>query len=111
MSNYHDIRKKEIEITKNYSLKAMNRYIKFHRILLSMYSKIVFWSLTFIITMMFPFIFGQHDLYLFCLIVHFIFWVLIGERMYHKDCDKEIEDIELTIQVLEEIKKEKFKDK
>jgi hypothetical protein len=106
--NYHDVRQKELETTKNLSLKGMNRYIKFHRILLSMYSKIVFWSLSFIIVMLLPLIFGQSDMYLLCLIVHFIFWHVVGEKMYHRDCDKEIEELELTIQVLEDIKKEKF---
>lgn len=106
--NYHDIRQKELETTKKLSLSGMNRYIKFHVILLSMYSKIVFWSLTFIVTMLFPFLFGQYNLFLLCLIVHFIFWHVVGEKMYHRDCDKEIEELELTIQVLKDIKKEKF---
>ena len=58
--------------------------------------------------MLLPFIFEQYDMYLLCLIVHFLFWEFKGEKMYHKDCYKDIEELELTIQVLEDIKKEKF---
>lgn len=105
--NYHDIKQKELETTKDYSEKRLKRYIKLHKILLSLYSKLFFWSISFIAMMIYPIIFGETDLYLLFIFVHFLFWYFKGEKMYHNDCDKDIEELELTILVLEDIKKER----
>lgn len=105
--NYHDIKQKELETTKDYSEKKFKRYIKLHRILLSLYSEMFFWSLSLIVMMLFPIILGQTNLCLLFLFGHLLFWKLKGEKMYHKDCDKDIEELELTILVLEDIKKER----
>ena len=105
--DYHNIKEKELETTKDYSDKKLRRYIKVHKILLSLYSKLFFWSISFIVMMIFPIIFGQTDLYLLFIFVHFLFWYFKGEKMYHKDCDKDVEDLRLTIEVLEDIQKER----
>jgi len=104
--NYHTIKEKELETTKNYSDKRFNRYLRFHKILRGLYSELFFWSISLV-----PFIivsvFLLQDSYLFFLIVHFLFWKFKGEKMYHKDCDKDIEELELTIEVLKDIQKER----
>jgi hypothetical protein len=48
MPNYHEIKEKELETTKDYSDKKLRRYIKLHKILLSLYSKLFFWVISFI---------------------------------------------------------------
>jgi hypothetical protein len=105
--NYHDIKNKEIETTKDYSEKKFRIYIKSHKILLSLYSKWVFWFSSFIPIIVIPIIFGDINLYPIFVFAHFLYWYFKGEAKYHKDCDQEIEEIELTIIVLEDIQKER----
>lgn len=105
--NYHDIKNKEIETTKDYSEKKFRIYIKSHKILLSLYSKWVFWVVSFIPMIIIPIIFGETDFYIVFLFVHFLYWYFKGDASYHKNCDYEIEEIELTIEVLEDIQKER----
>ena len=107
MDKYHSIREGELETTKDYCEKRFNRYIKFHKILRKLYSELFFWSIS-TLPFLIVSVFILNGAYLFFLIVHFLFWKFKGEKMYHKDCDKDIEELELTIEVLEDIKKEKF---
>jgi len=53
-------------------------------------------------------VFILKEAYLFFLFIHFLFWKFLGEKMYHKQCDKDIEGLDITIEVLEDIRKEKF---
>ena len=107
MSNYHQIKEKELKTTEKYSEKKMNRYINLHKILLKLYSKIFFWSISLIPIIVMPIIFDMTDYYIIFLFTHFLFWYFKGDKMYHKDCDGDIEEIKTTIQVLEDIKYEK----
>jgi hypothetical protein len=107
MPNYHEIKEKELETTKDYSDKKLRRYIKLHKILLSLYSKLFFWIISFIPMMLFPILAGEIDLLLLFLFAHFLFWYFKGDKMYHKECDKDIEDLRLTIEVLEDIQKDR----
>ena len=105
--NYHSIKEKELETTKDYSEERFNRYLRFHKILKGLYSELFFWSVS-IIPFFIMVVFILKEAYLFFLFIHFLFWKFLGEKMYHKQCDKDIEELELTILVLEDIKKEKF---
>jgi hypothetical protein len=107
MDKYHTIREEELETTKYYSESKFNAYIRFHRILRKLYSKFFFWSVS-IIPFFIMVVFFLKEAYLFFLFIHFIFWKFFGEKMYHKQCDKDIEGLDITIEVLEDIKKEKF---
>lgn len=110
MANYHSIRQKELETTQDYSEKKFNRYIKSHKILKSLYSELFFWSISLLPMIVFPiFMGGDIGTFGFFFFVHFLFWYFKGQKIYHKDCDGDIEILELTIEVLEDIKKEKFK--
>lgn len=104
--NYYEIRQKELEITKDYSEEKFKRYIKFNKVFKALNSEIFMWSVSTI-----PFIvaiFFIKDFYLFFLFCHFLFWKIKGKKVYHRDCDKEVEELELTIEVLNDIYKEKF---
>lgn len=107
MENYNEIREKELETTKDYNEKKFNRYLTIHKILRNLYSDFFFWSVSLIPFIIFSFFF-LHGSYLFFLISHFIFWEFKGKKIYHKYCVEDIEELEMVIQVLKDIQKEKF---
>lgn len=108
MKNYHDIKEEESEKTKNYSDKSLNRYIKVHKIIRGLYSELFFWIISLIPFAIWPLIIGPTlTIYTIYLVIHFFFWTLWGKKKYHKMCDKDVEELKLTIQVLEDIQKER----
>lgn len=108
MKNYYDIKEEESEKTKKYSDKNLNKYIKAHKFIRGLYSELFFWIISLIPFAIFPLIIGPTlNTFLVYLVVHFFFWSLWGKRKYHEMCDKDIEEINLVIQVLEDIQKER----
>ena len=108
MLNYHEIKEEESEKTKNYSDKSLNRYIKGYKFLRGLYSELFFWIISLIPFAIFPLLIGPTlGVYLIYLVVHFFFWSLWGKKKYHEMCDEDIEEINLVIQVLEVIQKER----
>ena len=108
MLNYHEIKEEESEKTKNYSDKSLNRYIKGYKFLRGLYSELFFWIISLIPFAIFPLLIGPTlGVYLIYLVVHFFFWSLWGKKKYHEMCDKDIEELNLTIEVLEYIQKER----
>lgn len=108
MKNYYEIKEEESEKTKNYSDKNLNRYIKTHKFLRGLYSELFFWIISLIPFAIFPLFIGPNiTIYAIYIVAHFFFWTLWGKKKYHKMCDKDIEELNLTIQVLEDIQKER----
>ena len=108
MLNYHEIKEEESEKTKNYSDKSLNRYIKGYKFLRGLYSELFFWIISLIPFAIFPLLIGPTlGVYLIYLVVLFFFWSLWGKKKYHEMCDKDIEELNLTIEVLEDIQKER----
>ena len=108
MLNYHEIKEEESEKTKNYSDKSLNRYIKGYKFLRGLYSELFFWIISLIPFAIFPLLIGPTlNVYLIYLVVHFFFWSLWGKKKYNEMCDKYIEELNLTIEVLEDIQKER----
>lgn len=108
MKNYHQIKEEESEKTKNYSDKSLNRYIKSRKFLRGFYSELFFWIISLIPFAIFPLLVGPTlTNYAIYLAAHFFFWSLWGKKKYHEMCDSDIEEINLTIQVLEDIQKER----
>jgi hypothetical protein len=105
--NYHEIKESLLESTKDYSDKKLKRYIIFHRILFALYSEFTFWFISLIPFIIIPIIFNQTQGYLFFLFVNYLYWVFWGQKNYHKECDEDIEELCLIIEVLEDIKKER----
>lgn len=109
MPNYYQIREKELETTKDFSLKKFNRYLKAHKILRSLYTELFFWSVSLIPIIVFPiFMDGGVGTFALFFFVHFLFWYFKGQRMYYTDCKNDIEELDVTIEVLLDIKKEKY---
>jgi hypothetical protein len=108
MLNYHEIKEEESEKTKNYSDKSLNRYIKGYKFLRGLYSELFFWIISLIPFFIFPLLIGPTlNVYLIYLVIHFFFWSLWRKKKYHEMCDKDIEELNLTIEVLEDIQKER----
>ena len=106
--NYHQIKQKELETTKDYSDKKFNRYIKSHKILMSVSSELFFWSISFAVFMVFPFFLGNTiDMFLFFLISHLLYWRFYGTNWYKKEMTLLKDELRLTIKVLQDIKKER----
>lgn len=105
--NYHEIKRNELTNTEKFSDRKYKIYLKAHYVLRYVYSELFFWTLSFATFIIFPIIFGQTSLFGFFLISHFLYWKFFGERKYHELCDNDIEELELTIQVLEDIQKER----
>jgi hypothetical protein len=108
MKNYHEIKEKELETTKNYSDKSLGKYIKSHKVIRGFYSELFFWIISLIPFSIFPLLIGPTiNIFLTYLVVHFLFWSLWAKKKYHQMCDKDVEELNLVIQVLEDIKKER----
>ena len=105
--NYHDIKQNELKTTENYSDRKFKNYLRVHYILLSLFSYLFYWAISFIPFVILPIFTGQTNLYGLFLLTHLLFWKFYAEKKYHDLCDKDKEDLELTIEVLEEIKKER----
>ena len=108
MKSYHELKQEELEKTKKYSDKSLNRYIKSHKVLRGLYSELFFWIISLIPFAIFPLLIGPTlNVYLIYLVVHFFFWSLWGKKKYHEMCDKDVEELNLVIQVLEDIQQER----
>ena len=108
MKNYNEIKEEESEKTKNYSDKSLNIYIRSLKFIRGLYSELFFWIISLIPFSIFPLIIGPTiNIFLTYLVVHFFYWSLWGKKKYHQMCDKDVEELNLVIQVLEDIKKER----
>ena len=109
MPNYHEIKEAELKFTQKFSNKKLAIYIGFHRALSNLCSDFFFWSLSFIVFMLFPLLFLDNSpiAYLFYLFVHLLYWKYWGQNWVKKEMSPLREEIELTIEVLLDIQKER----
>jgi hypothetical protein len=109
MSNYYKIKEKELKTIKDYSDKKLKRYIKSHKIILNISSEFFFWFLSFVVFMLYPiFLDNTIGMYLFFLISHLFYWRWLGLKWYKREMTSLVEELELTIEVLEDIQKERI---
>lgn len=114
MKNYQEIKEDELIVTKEYSTKDLNRYIWFCKILRKMYSESFFWAISlfpfFIIPGIFIYLgfFGLDIMTVSLFILtHFIYWHLSGRKEVIRIIDETVPELDLTIEVLEDIRKER----
>jgi hypothetical protein len=108
MRNYHEIKEKELETTKDYSDKKLKRYIKSHKVLRSVSSEFSFWLISFVVFMLFALLFESSvGMYLFFLVSHLFYWRWFGVKWFKREMTELNEELELTIEVLEDIQKER----
>lgn len=109
MKSYNEIKEKELETTKNYSDKSLGRYIKALKLIRVLYSEFSFWLISLIPFAIWPIIIGPTaNIWLIYTVVHFFFWFLWGKKKCHEMCDDDVEELNLTIEVLKEIRCERY---
>jgi hypothetical protein len=108
--NYHDVKNQELKNTKDFSDKKLERYLKAHKVLLNLSSEFFFWSLSFIIFMLYPLLLDSTTgVYLFFLVSHLFYWRWLGLKWYNKEMTSFVDELELTIEVLKDIQTERIK--
>jgi len=114
MKSYQEIKNEELVVTKNYSKKNLDRYIWFCKVLRNMFSEKFFWIVSWIPFVVIPGIFiylGFFELdpiTVFMFIAsHFLFWFLKGRKDAIKLIDEALPELDLSIEVLEDIRKER----
>jgi len=114
MKNYHEIKKDELIVTEHYSNKKLDKYIWNCKVLRKLFSETFFWIVSFIPFCIIPSVFiylGFFELdvttvFMFTLF-HFVFWFLKGKKEANKVISETLPELELTIEVLEDIRKER----
>ena len=114
MKNYNEIKNEELIVTKHYSDKKLDKYIWNCKFLRKLFGENFFWIVSFIPFIIIPGIFiliGFLELdiitILLFIITHLIFWLLKGKKEAIKIISETLPELELTIEVLEDIKKER----
>ena len=113
-SSTTEIKEKELITTEKFSTKQLDRYIWFCKFLKKMLTENFFWVISAIPFILFPSVFiwlGFFELnvmtiFLFT-IVHFLFWFIKGRKEAIKVIDETLPELEITIDVLENIRKER----
>ena len=111
MKSYEEIKKEELLLTKNYSDKKLNRYIKVCKILKWFLNEKFLWILSIIPFSIIPGFFtllGVFSLNTFTILIflfgHLIYWNILGSKEANKLIDDSVPELELGIKVLEDIK-------
>jgi len=114
MKNYNEIKNEELIVTKHYSDKKLDRYIWNCMFIRKYLNENFFWIISCIPFIIIPGIFiliGFLELdiitILLFIITHLIFWLLKGKKEAIKIISETLPELELTIEVLEDIKKER----
>lgn len=114
MKSYAEIKIEEIETTKDFTSKQMNRHILKHKIIKLLISENFFWLISFIPFTIIPGIsialgfFPLDILTVFMFLgIHFLYWYFKGRKEAQKLISEDLPELELVIEVLEDIKKER----
>jgi hypothetical protein len=115
MESYNEVKSKELEVTKDYSNKKLNKYIMSCKLLNTfMFNEVFIWIVSLITFAIIPSIFillGFFDLDSLTIwmfgITHFIYWIFVGSKGCKKLIDDTKPELELSIEVLEDIRKER----
>ena len=114
MKNYDEIKERELETTKDYDVKKIKRYIKMCKMVKLLLSENFFWVMSFIPFTIIPAIFialgffplDMLTIFMF-LIIHFLYWHFKARKDAQKIISDDLPELELVIEVLEDIKKER----
>ena len=114
MKSYQEVKNDELIVTKHYSKRKLDRYIWFCMFIRKYLNENFFWIISCIPFIIIPGIFiliGFIELdiitILLFIITHLIFWLLKGKKEAIKIISETLPELELTIEVLEDIKKER----
>lgn len=114
MKDYDEIREEELIGTKDYSDKKLNRYIRMSKFVKWAYSERFFWVVSVIPLFVIPFLFHISGalpltpiIALIFVATHFLYWHFHGRKDVRKMIEDIMPEIDMTIKVLEEIRKER----
>jgi hypothetical protein len=114
MKTYEEIKKEELETTKGYSDKRLDRYIRLYKVLDSILDMRVLWTISALVFLAIPLTvhlsgivsFGPVEA-LVITIAHYFYWRYKGEKETKKLLDDIVPELEMTLQALHEIKEER----
>ena len=114
MKEYEEIKKEELETTKGYSDKKLDRYIRLYKVLDKILDMRVLWTISALIFLAIPLTvhflgivsFGPVEA-LIITIAHYFYWKYKGEKETRKLLDDTVPELEMTLQALHEIKEER----
>lgn len=114
MMSYEEIKERELETTKDYDIKKISKYIRICKLIRFFYSENFFWIVSFIPFTIIPGIFiylgffplDLTTIFMF-LMIHFLYWHFKGRKEVDKLIGDDLPELELVIEVLEDIKKER----
>ena len=114
MKSYHEIKEEELITTEKYSNKKLDKYIWNCKFLRKLFSENFFWVISVIPFVIIPGIFIlvgflELDIITFFLftITHLLFWLLKGKKEAIKVINETLPELDLSIEVLEDIRKER----
>lgn len=114
MKSYYEIKEEESEVTKDYSEKKLNKYIRICKFIRNMYDERLFWTVSLIPLFVIPMIFHflgflpiTPIISLIFIASHFLFWQLKGKKEVKKMIDEIMPEINMAIRALEEIREER----
>ena len=110
-----DIRKEELEKTKFYTDKQMKSYIGTYKFISLFFTEGFLWVVSFIPLIIIPLIAVYVGLFeidaisiLLLLLTHFLYWKFYAKKETDILINEVVPELKMMIQVLEEIRKEKF---
>ena len=114
MKTYEEIKKEELETTKGYSDKRLDRYIRLYKVLDKILDVRVLWTISALVFLAIPLTvhlsgiasFGPVEA-LIITIAHYFYWRYKGEKETKKLLDDTVPELEMTLQALHEIKEER----
>lgn len=114
MKTYEEIKKEELETTKGYSDKKLDRYIRLYKLLDRILDIRVLWTISALVFLAIPLTvhlsgivsFGPVEA-LIITIAHYFYWRYKGEKETKKLLDDTVPELEMTLQALHEIKEER----
>jgi len=114
MKNYHEVKEEELIVTKNFSNKKLDRYIWLAKTLRKFFNENFLWLISIIPYAVIPSVFVYLEffkwepvtIFLFVL-VHFLYWIIKGKKDARKFIDETVPELDLSIEVLEDIRKER----
>lgn len=114
MKTYEEIKKEEIETTKGYSDKKLDRYIRLYKVLDKILDMRVLWAISALVFLSIPLAvhflgivsFGAIEA-LIITIAHYLYWKHKGEKETRKLLDDTVPELEMVLRALHEIKEER----
>lgn len=114
MKDYNEIKEEEILVTKKYSDKKLDRYIRLCRFVKRAHNEKLFWLVSIIPLIVIPSLFHFLGFLpitpmtaLMFVLAHFLYWHFSGKKDVRKIIEEVMPEIDMTIKALEEIRKER----